>query len=125
MGVTYDFATESTRTSDKTNELALDGSGTFIGVPFYFSSSPKGYFLMAETGQIRHRRLKEVLDPNVTSIDPEFIELKAHRTGARIGYVDLSQRYEWWLATHVYEWPGVGTVQATSIGFTLTWSDGG
>ncbi|MBK8203187.1 MAG: PEGA domain-containing protein [Bdellovibrionales bacterium] len=124
-GITYDVATEYTETSDMTDHYAIEGSGSFIGLPIYFTNSSAGIYIMPELGQIRHKRVVELPNPYLYLAEIQFMEMKANRKGIRFGYLNMDSEYDFWISFHQYDWREYGKVQATAIGITCTWNDGG
>jgi hypothetical protein len=123
-GASLDFATEETKTSEVSDYYAIEGTGNFIGLPVYFTSTTKGIYVMPEIGSIRHKRIKEEEYPTY-EIEPEFIRLNATRKGVRAGYINIDSNIDLWVAVHKYDWRELGMVQTTSVGITFTISDGG
>ncbi len=123
-GLSYDGTLTVTKTSERSSESALNGTGVFLGVPIYLSSGQEGFYLMPEVGRIRHQRMKE-LDPVPTLVVAEYYELTAQRAGLRLGYMNVQKSCDLWLAVHSYDWREYGSVTATSAGVTYTFSDGG
>ncbi|MBK7845874.1 MAG: hypothetical protein IPJ71_19740 [Bdellovibrionales bacterium] len=72
VGITYDVATEYTETSDMTDHYAIEGSGSFIGLPIYFTNSSAGIYIMPELGQIRHKRVVELPNPYLYLAEIQF-----------------------------------------------------
>lgn len=124
-GITYDVATEHTETSDLSGHYAIEGSGSFIGLPIYLSSSSAGIYMMPELGQIAHSRVVEVPKPSWYGADIQFMEMKANRKGIRFGYLNIDSEFDFWISVHKYDWRKYGIVQAMSFGITCTWNDGG
>lgn len=124
-GITYDVATEYTETSDMTDHYAIEGSGSFIGLPIYFTNSSAGIYIMPELGQIKHKRVVELRNPHSYLDEVQFMEMKANRKGVRFGYLNMDSEFDLWISFHQYDWREYGEVQATSFGITCTWNDGG
>lgn len=117
-GASYDFAIADTETSKNTSEMALTGWGAFVGLPIYLTLTDSGLYLMPEVGVIRHRRIKEQTDFTAT---PEYLDMRATRTGGRLGYMSQPSHIDMWVGLHEYDWREWGKVQVVSGGIAYVW----